>query len=279
MKACRGVTFLFAVSAIGCGTTVPPGQVALKYIAMDSPALGTEVLPDGFYWQWAWNSMIQYDVTTQSRDEPVHTLTKDNLHVPTTVTVTYHVLRQDIYKLHTTVGPMYYDELVGPAFVTLVRNEFAKHDHNDLAKESSIIQKEVLDALQSQMAPRSIFIDQVAIKHIDYDDLVTQSISKKIAMRQEAERKVYELEVAKRDAEIARAAASGRGDSVRIQAEGEAAATVLRGNAQAQAQQAIDKTLSTRYLQYKAFDNGAKSYYFVPTGRDGMPMILNAEAK
>jgi hypothetical protein len=29
--------------------------------------------------------------------------------------------------------------------------------------------------------------------------------------------------------------------------------------------------------RYKAFDNDATRYYFVPTGKDGLPIILNAE--
>ncbi len=49
------------------------------------------------------------------------------------------------------------------------------------------------------------------------------------------------------------------------------------GEAQAEAQQAINKTLTKSYLQYKPFDSDATRYYFVPTGKDAMPVILNTD--
>ena len=76
---------------------------------------------------------------------------------------------------------------------------------------------------------------------------------------------------------IARTAASGRGDAIRIQAEGEAQATIIKGEAQAKAQDAIAKTLTGQYIQYKAFDSDSTTYYFVPVGKSGMPLIVNAE--
>ncbi|MBL8969789.1 MAG: hypothetical protein JNK56_04375, partial [Myxococcales bacterium] len=36
------------------------------------------------------------------------------------------------------------------------------------------------------------------------------------------------------------------------------------------------KTLTPRYLQFKAFDQRNASYFFVPMGKDGLPLIVNA---
>ena len=130
--------------------------------------------------------------------------------------------------------------------------------------------------LQALFEERYIRIDQVAINHIDYDDTVTRAISGKIATKQQAEQKKIEVEVALRNAEIARTTAQGVSDATRIQAEGDASAIVLRGKAQAEAQEAVNKTLTPRYLQFKAFDQRNASYFFVPMGKDGLPLIVNA---
>ena len=37
----------------------------------------------------------------------------------------------------------------------------------------------------------------------------------------------------------------------------------------------ISKTLTKQYIELKAFDNPATRYYFVPTGKDGLPLIIN----
>ena len=63
----RGAAIFISMTALtGCaalGTTVDPGELGLKYIILDEPGLQSEVRPEGFYFQWAWNDMIAYDVT------------------------------------------------------------------------------------------------------------------------------------------------------------------------------------------------------------------------
>ena len=262
---------------MGCGVTISPGSAGLKYKALRTPSLSKKIYEAGYYPLWAWNRMIVYDTTTQDQTSEVHVLTADNLHIAATATVTYHPTREKIYELHMQIGPNYYEELLGPAFVTLIRGEFSKHMHNDLAREASQIEAAVTEKLQERFADRYIVIDQVAINHIDYDGMVTQAISQKIAVKQRFEQKQYEMEIAQRDAEITRTQAQARGDAARIAAEGEAAATIVRGKAQAEAQAAINKTLTSRYLQFKAFDLPNATYYFVPIGRNGLPVIVNAE--
>jgi regulator of protease activity HflC (stomatin/prohibitin superfamily) len=267
---------LLAAVAAGCGATVPPGAAALKYKALRDPALQTKIHEPGFYFLWRWNKMIVYDITTQTAEEQVDTLTADSVHVPVTVTVAFRPRKSDLYALHTQVGPDYYVELLGPTLVTLVRGEFSHHLHNDLANRSPMIEKAVMEKLQQTVSKYYLLVDRVTIQHINYDPLVTQAISRKIATRQQAEQKKYELEIANRDAEIARTAAQGRGDAMRIQADGEAAATLIKGRAQAQVQSELAKTLTSKYLQLRALDNPGSRYFFVPTGKDNLPIIVDA---
>ena len=272
---------LFASSTIaGCaalGTNIDPGQRGLKYIILDEPALRSESLPEGFYFQWPWNDMIAYDVTWQSRSERVDVLTLDDLHVPITATVTFRARPNEIHDVHTTIGPAYYEDVVQPAFVTLVRSQFSKYPHNDLAKSSPTAEQEILDGLRTEISAQPIDIERVSIKHIRFDATVTNSISTKLVKEQESQQKRFELTIAEQDAEIARTTAKGRGDAIRIRAKGEAQATIIKGEAQAKAQDAIAKTLTGKYIQYKAFDSDSTVYYFVPTGKNGMPIIVNAE--
>jgi regulator of protease activity HflC (stomatin/prohibitin superfamily) len=261
----------------GCGTLVQPGQSALRYRALRTPAFSNEQLAPGRYRTWAWNRLVIYDITATNRDEVVHVLTKDNLALPVTVTATFHVRKDEIYALHTEIGPAYYDKLIGPAFITLVRAEFSKHLHNDLARESPQIEQTVRDRLAAIASGHHINIDQIAIRHIDYDDTVTSAISRKIATRQQAEQKEFEVQIAQRDADIARATAQGRADATRIQAEADAASIVMRGTAQANAQQKIGETLTPRYLQFRSFDSREGNYFFVPQGKDGLPIIVNTK--
>lgn len=272
----------WAVSALvfvaGCGTTIRTGQLGMKYSALKKPALQQEVRPEGFYWRWPWNGYVSYDVTWQSKSEPVEVLTADALHVATRVTVTFRPDRARLYELATQIGRGYYDDVIRPPFVTLTRAEFGRHAHADLAKDSPLIEQRIVAALREAIGNRPLQVDRVSVDHIEYDPTVTKAVSAKLAMQEVVAQKKYEVDVAEREAEIARTQARGQADAIRIRAEGEAQAMVIKGEAQGKAQSAISKTLSTGYLQYKAFDNAATRYYFVPTSKSGLPIILDGEA-
>jgi len=265
-----------AVASTACiGTTIPPGKAGIKYIALDDGGLEKRVRPEGFYFQWWWNDIIVYDVTWQTREEKVDVLTADDLHVPTAVAVTFRARQAELYRLHTEIGPSYYEDVIRPAFMTLSRSEFAKYEHNQLAKKGPEIERSILAKLRKTLRGKPLDVDHVSITHIQYDAAVTGAISSKLVQEQVAEKKHYEVQIAKQDAEIARTLARGRADSVRIEADGEAQAIIVKGKAQAEAQKAISATLDRQYLQYKAFDGKATQYYFVPIGKDGLPLIID----
>lgn len=258
---------------VGCGSTIRPGQRAVKYSAFGG--LQHDVRGEGFYFRWPWNGFVRYDVTWQSRTEEIEILSADALHVQTRVTVTFRPRADQIYELATQIGRDYYAEIIRPSFVTITRGEFATHAHNALAIDGGRVEAKVLTRLRQAVKGKPIEIDRISIDHIDFDRTVTNAIAAKVGAEQQIGQKDNELEIAKRDADIARTLAAGRADSVRIEAQGEAEAMIARGDAQAKAQDAITKTLTTKYLSYKAFDNPSTRYYFVPIGRDGLPLLIS----
>src|SRR4051812_14878592 len=112
-RALFGLTLLLLSG--GCAQSVGAGQGGLLYRARRTPALKNEVLPPGRYQVWGFKEIIIYDVTSQNKDEVVHVLTADNLHVPVTATVTFHPRKDQLYKLHTEIGRDYYAKILGPA--------------------------------------------------------------------------------------------------------------------------------------------------------------------
>ncbi len=272
---------LGAVAALlaGCTTYVRPGEAGLRYRSFHRPALQQTAKSEGLYWRWPWNDVKIYDVTWQSKSERVEILTADDLHVQTTVTVTFRPNPARLYDLATQLGPAYYEQVIRPPFQTISRSEFAKHQHNQLAKDSPALENDILVKLRAATEGKPIEIDRVSIDHIQYDASVTAAISAKIATEQQVQQKELEVKVAPQDAEIARTRAQGEADAVRINAEGEAKAIVIKGEAQGKAKASINQTLTPDYIRYKAFDSQATRYYFVPVGKDGLPIIINAADK
>ncbi len=276
----RAVTTLglFGLAAFvgGCTTYVKPGEAGLRYRSFHRPALEQTAKAEGLYWRWPWNDVKIYNVTWQSKSERVEILTADDLHVQTTVTVTFRPNQERLYELATELGPGYYEQVIRPPFQTISRSEFAKHPHNQLAKDSPAMENDILAKLRAAIEGKPIEIDRVSIDHIDYDRSVTAAISAKVATEQQVKQKELEVKVAEHAAEIARTQARGAADAVQINAEGEAKAIVIKGEAQSKAQASINQTLTPEYIRYKAFDSSATRYYFVPVGKDGLPLIINA---
>lgn len=264
------------IALVGCGATVRPGQRGIKYWALSTPALQKEVKEEGFYFLWPWNDMIRYDVTWQSRSEKLDILTADALHIETSLTVTFRPKASSIYALHTEIGPQYYERVIRPSFLAIARSEFARHEYDALGKHEPEIEARILAELRKVIDGKPLEVDRVAIEHVEYDRSVSAAISAKLATAQKIEQKNAEVQIAQRDAEIARTLAKGKADAVRLEAEGESAAIVLKGEAQGKAQAQITKTLNAAYLRYKAFDGDSTRYYFVPVGKDGMPIIVDA---
>lgn len=267
-----------ALGISGCGTLIDPGSQGLKQLVLHSHSLQKENLTDGFYWHLPWNNIYVYSVTWQSRTETVHVLTEEALHIIVRVTVTYRPDTARLYELAETIGPHYYSQVIRPPFVTITRTEFAWHKHNKLGQDSPQIEEDVLKKLKEALATMPIDIARVSIDHIQYDRQVTDAISDKIATHQKAEQKVFEEEIAKENAIIARTQAQGQADAEEITAGGEAQSILIKAQAQAKAQAAIAKTLTNQYIQLKAFDNPATRYYFVPTGKNGLPLFINANS-
>lgn len=277
------------VATTGCiGASVAPGERGLKYSSL-AGGLQNDVRNEGFYFKWPWNDIITYDIRLQSRTEKVEVLTRDNLHITTNVTVTFKPDEAELYRLALEIGPAYYGKIIEPAFVTITRNEFAGHEHNSLPQESPAIEAAILAKLRNVVKGKPIVLDRVAIVHIEYDPAVTAAISQKLATQQKLAQKDYEVSIADKDADIVRTKAKGDADALEIEAgaqakaiglraHGEAEAIELRGKAQATAQAAIAKTLTTRYLQFKAFDSSATRFFFVPTGKNNLPLFLDGDA-
>lgn len=281
---------LWPVALSACiGATVQPGERGLKYSSLGS-GLQSEVRAEGFYFKWPWNSIITYDVRLQSRTEAIEVLTRDNLHVRTAVTVTFRPDEAQLYRLALEIGPGYYPKVIQPVFETIARSEFAGHEHNRLPEESPAIEAAILTRLRAVVKDKPIIVDRVSIAHIEYDPSLTAAVSQKLATQQKLEQKSYEIDIAQKDAEIVRTKARGEADALEIEAasqaraielrsHGEAEAIEVKGKAQATAQAAIAKTLTTRYLQFKAFDSAATRFFFVPTGKNNLPLFLDTETR
>lgn len=253
------MSLVLVLSLTDCASTVRPGNKGLMWRPWSSGLDREVIFEDGIVWHWPWNNVIEYEVQWNSYSEDVDLLTADDLHMKVTISVVLRPNPSELTRLELEVGPYYYDRLVRPEFFTITRNVTGNYIHNELPDNSPKIEKEILSVLRERLEGKYIEFDNVTLDHIMYSPLVTQATDRKLVMKQKLEQKVFETGIAVKDAEIQRIRAKGQRDAQKI----------------------IDEGLTKRYLQFKSLEVQEKlstspnaKFYFIPLGKDGLPVII-----
>lgn len=239
---------------------VNPGYNAMRWKPLSDGLVTDKLYSNGVVWHWPWNGVVAYNMQWQTYNENVSILTEDELHINMTVSVTLKPIAAELPQLELEVGNAYYEKIIKPEFVSLVRNVFSGYKYNLVSPKSPEIESAILQRLIAITKGKHLEINNVTIKHIEYPVAVTSAVDKKLAVQQAIEQKDYEIKIAEKNAEIQRIQAKGQRD----------------------AQQIIDAGLTQKYLQYKALEVQDKlttspntKFYFVPLGKDGLPLIVD----
>ena len=263
---------------LGCGSMVAPGKMGLKWRPMTT-GLSEKPVREGFYSHMPWNDIFTYSVQWQSFTEKVDVLTRDDLHIQMVASVLVRPVAQELYQLQLEIGPDFYPSVIKPEFLTVVRNTMADYFLVEIPEKSPEIEVKILEGLKERIKGKHLKLDNVTINHIDFTAGMLRAIEAKLAKEQEIIQKGFELDIAAKNAEIARVRAKGEGDSLQIRAKGEAEAQKIRAAGQAESQKLIDETLTPRFLQFKAFESPNAKFIYVPIGKDGLPIIVSPEAR
>ncbi|HNP94033.1 MAG TPA: prohibitin family protein [Cyclobacteriaceae bacterium] len=262
MKTRTNVVAILALllAVTGC-SVVRPGHNAMRWKPLSKGLETDKIYSNGVVWHWPWNGVVDYDMQWQTFNEEISILTEDELHVNMTVSVTLRPVASELAELELQVGNNYYEKIVKPDFMSLVRNVFAGYKYNLVSPKSPEIEQKILARLKELTTGKHLEFDRVTVKHIEYPTVVTMAVDEKLAVQQAIEQKEYEIKIAEKNAEIQRILAKGQRD----------------------AQQIIDAGLTQRYLQYKSLEVQDKlstspntKFYFVPLGKDGLPIIVDS---
>jgi regulator of protease activity HflC (stomatin/prohibitin superfamily) len=135
-------------------------------------------------------------------------------------------------KIRKTVGNqrIVIERLVLPYFRNAVRDVVAGYPVKNIYAEKGRkeIALKIRDFLRENLGPRGIEVVDVLLRDVKLPQRFKESIEAKLTAEQRVQQKQFELEQARKDAEI----------------------EVARAEGAAKAQQIIRETLSDRYLQY-----------------------------
>ncbi|HAH96840.1 MAG TPA: hypothetical protein DCL69_08060 [Firmicutes bacterium] len=127
-----------------------------------------------------------------------------------------------------------------PALNEITKMNTSKYKADDVLERRQEVKDVIKQELSERMKDYYIAIDEVALSNIRFSAEFEQAIEEKQVAEQLSKKKEYELEMARQDAEIAQ-----------TKAKGEAEALKIKMLAEADANQALDKSLTERILQYR----------------------------
>ena len=234
-------TLLFLVT--NCAV-IRPGQMGVLNRNLGDGIKTDKVYQDGFTWKWPWNEMIKYDIQLNSFQEKIRVLTVDQLHTELTFSVILKPRAEELPFLELEIGKDYYQRIIKPEFISVSRAVIASYKYEKLPAKSREIESIIFGELAKKIEGKHVELEGVTLEKVEQKD--------------------FEIEVAKKDAEIQRIKAKGQSDAQKI----------------------IDQGLTTKYLQYKSLEVQEKltqspnsTFYFVPTGKDGIPIIVDTNQR
>lgn len=248
----------------GCISFINSGYKGLMWRPWTSGLDRESIYDNGSVWHMPWNDIKEYDVRWVNYSEKMSVLTADDLNINVIISVVLRPDLNEIPQLDLEIGPRYYEKIVRPEFLTVSHSILAKYIHNELPEKSSQIETKILNELRKRVEEKHLEFDNVTLDHIVYSRAVTNAVDLKLAVKQKLEQKEFELGIAQKDAEIQRIDARGQRDAQKI----------------------INEGLTRRYLQFKSLEVQNKlstssnaKFYFVPLGKDGLPIIIDTKGK
>ena len=158
----RVVLTLIALALLaGCGTQVPAGYHAVKYMKFGEGTEMGKIYPEGFQWHLVWNSMYLYKTRISENKENLAVLSSDGATIQLEVSVMHRPVISKIDSLQITVGPDYYNVVIAPNLRGEARRIAGRYTPEEIySSKRDQLAQELLDAMQAQLSDKFIEIEK-----------------------------------------------------------------------------------------------------------------------
>lgn len=210
------------------------------------------------------NQAINVDMRPKTYTERFNILTKDELNIsfsfqaiikPENGTV------KDVVEEYS--GDDFYKRYIQEPLRSMVRKNVQVLDSREVKNQREQISTAVKSELEAYLKSSPFLVNSTTVGNIDYPDVVTAAVEKKLAAQQMLEEKETQIQIAIKNAEIAKEEAKGLSESQAI----------------------INETLTMNYLQYLAINAQLKmasspnhTTVYIPSGANGIPVVKTTDA-
>ncbi len=230
----------------GCAKVIDDGEAGVRF---DLGKISPQPVPAGLTFYVPVVSRIErWNVKTMEIKETANVPSSEGLISTLDVSVLLRVPTENVVKVRKNIGPNYISIVIVPTVRDTIRSVVSGYQVKALFSETgrTEIAQKLLAKLQEKLAAKGIVVEDALLRDVRLPPTFAKSIEAKLKAEQESLQKQFELEKAKKDAEIEIARAHGIAESNRI----------------------IADSLSENYLRYRWIEglhtNSAQVIY-VPT--------------
>ncbi len=195
---------------------IEDGQAGVK---ADFGKIQEEPLRTGWHWFFPIFSWIEvWDIKTQEIKETANVPSSEGLISSLDVSVLYNIPQDKVVLVRKTIGRGYVQKVLEPYFREAIRNIASGYEVKALFSDKgrTEIGRQMLNFLREKLESRGIIIQDVLLRDVRLPPVFSESIQTKLKTEQEALQKEFELQKAKKDAEIEIARAEGVAKSNKI---------------------------------------------------------------
>ena len=233
-------------------------------------------LQPGFHLTSYFEHVRPVDIRTQRHNYVTEAFSSDIQQVGLTIAVNENISPEAAYKLYTTVGMNYLENLLEPRLMENAKVVISKYTAESLIANREKLSSEVLVKMQGDMAQYGIIVTAISIENIDFTDQYEAAIEAKQVATQEKQKAQTEQErmtmEETQQADRKRIAAQAAADVQKINAEAEAYAVKIQAEAQAEANKKISESLTNELINYNQVNRWDGK---LPTVTSGAVPILN----
>ena len=205
------------------------------------------------------NEVTNVDFRPQTYSETFKILAKDELNISFRF---QSIIKIENGTIKTVVedfaGEAFYKRYIKEPLRAMVRKNVQSLKSREIKEKRKEIAEAVAADLQKHLKETPFILISAIVGNIDYPQVVTEAVEKKLAAQQLLDEKETQREIAKKDAEIRIEEAKGI----------------------AEAQKIINTTLTRNYLQHEAIQAQLKmaespnhTTVYIPSGANGIPMV------
>jgi len=261
--------------AYGWCATVPAGHVG---VVEHFGQVKESTLQPGFHMTKYFEHVHPVDIRTQRHNYNTEAFSSDIQQVGLAIAVNENISPEAAYKIYTTVGMNYLENLLEPRLMENAKVVISKYTAESLIANREKLSAEVLVKMQADMAQYGINVSAISIENIDFTDQYEAAIEAKQVATQEKQKAQTEQErmtmEAEQSAKRKKIEADAAAEVQKINADAEAYAITAKAEAEAEANKKLSQSLTNELINYVQMNkwNGTLPQF---VGGEGTMPILN----